>query len=780
MVLINLNAKFNEIKEAITNMPFSDVQLSDSFKTEYAHYISKAKPNGYASIEWSDFSAKITTTSGKVIFLTNFWFYIAAELSTYLDGLSEHKRVFKEIFAGNDLKEVALSLKDQLTQDYENKIRNYFTANSISDEDYQNFLQFLTDYTTWGGGKSIDRNDYYVSPLLQAGNLLAETQSAIAEIAKQFSESRSVKDKFEPIFLSSKSSPIIKDKSSSDTQLISNNIISKFIFDTIKFLIDNDVEQPLFNCLIRKYRDLDEPQNCNLEYAGYRLTSMFKVSKSLLSPEELESGGKPRFILEPLQINSDSLFYYLSTEWTNGRDSRLDILNFIEIFNSLYDGYKVSTDNELYLLTTTYSNTKNLTLLSKPFLLLAGISGTGKTRFVREQAKMTGSLSETYCLTSVRPDWHEPSDLLGYISRLSGHAQYVTTDVLKFIAKAWRAIIDADLDIVVGQDNRLSVLGNKEYLEQIRPYWLCLDEMNLAPVEQYFADYLSILETREWQWTDDEFDYRCDAILKPTVFNQVADIAELRHELGFEDGIYDEVWALFCQHGMSLPFNLIVAGTVNMDETTHGFSRKVIDRALSFDFGDFFPNDFDHFFNPVVQHKTLSYPIYSQANRNDLPAIDSTGQKSIAFLKAVNHILDNTPFKLAFRALNELLLSVISTNPTSDVELQAVWDDSLMCKVLPRIDGDHDKLMLIQQSNDSNQLSADGILSDTVLTELSKVLKSTLSEIWDQPESRPDLYRQAVSDTQSDTQIRIACRSKAKLEWMQQRLQRSGFTSFWP
>nr|WP_241878509.1 hypothetical protein [Psychrobacter sp. PraFG1]UNK05010.1 hypothetical protein MN210_13285 [Psychrobacter sp. PraFG1] len=130
--------------------------------------------------------------------------------------------------------------------------------------------------------------------------------------------------------------------------------------------------------------------------------------------------------------------------------------------------------------------------------------------------------------------------------------------------------------------------------------------------------------------------------------------------------------------------------------------------------------------------------------------------------------------------MNELLLSVISTNPTSDVELQAVWDDFLMCKVLPRIDGDHDKLMLIQQSNDSNQLSADGILSDTLLTELSTVLKRSLSEIWDQPEARPDLYRQAVSDTQSDTRIGIACRSKAKLEWMQQRLQRSGFTSFWP
>src|SRR5699024_4261000 len=121
---------------------------------------------------------------------------------------------------------------------------------------------------------------------------------------------------------------------------------------------------------------------------------------------------------------------------------------------------------------------------------------------VREQSKLTGSLSDTYCLTSVRPDWHEPSDVLGYISRLGGdgNAEYITTDVLQFIAKAWRAIIDTELELKVDDDCRLTVTGDKEQLNQVLPYWLCLDEMNLAPVEQYFADYLSVLETREWQW----------------------------------------------------------------------------------------------------------------------------------------------------------------------------------------------------------------------------------------------------------------------------------------
>jgi len=416
----------------------------------------------------------------------------------------------------------------------------------------------------------------------------------------------------------------------------------------------------------------------------------------------------------------------------------------------------------------------NLTTLSKPFLLLAGISGTGKTRFVREQVKMTGSLSETYCLTSVRPDWHEPSDILGYISRLSNNgAEYVTTEVLQFMAKAWRAIIDADLELQI-IDDRLMVSGDQAQLDSVLPYWLCLDEMNLAPVEQYFADYLSVLETREWCWDDEQFYYCCDPLLKSATIAQLSDQAKvsLRNTLGFEDRGYDTAWDLFCTHGLGLPFNLVVAGTVNMDETTHGFSRKVIDRALSFDFGEFFPNDFAHFFAPTVQHKALSYPIYSVAKQQFLPEIDSSGSKSIEFLEAVNSVLDNSPFKLAFRALNELLLAVITSAPSETIQLQAVWDDFLMQKVLPRIDGDYDKLAASTRADSNNEQS--------LLTELALVLEQQLADIWptestaEQP--RPDLYRESLDGST----LYVTCRSQTKLAWMQQRLQRSGFTSFWP
>lgn len=424
--------------------------------------------------------------------------------------------------------------------------------------------------------------------------------------------------------------------------------------------------------------------------------------------------------------------------------------------------------------------------LSKPFLLLAGISGTGKTRFVREQAKATGSLAETYCLTPVRPDWHEPSDLLGYISRLSGEAEYIATDVLRFLAKAWRAKLNADLSIDTdvtdeGHGEYLNVSGSAEELSAIPPYWLCLDEMNLAPVEQYFSDYLSILETCEWRWDGERFKYFSDPLLKAATLQQLEESGreKLRKDLGFEGEEYDRLWSLICEHGMGIPFNLIVAGTVNMDETTHGFSRKVIDRALSFDFGEFFPNDFDAFYKPKTSNKNLTYPIYSHANKAQgrLPEkSDPKGLKSIAFLSNVNRILKGTPFELAYRALNELLLAVICEQPAEESELQAVWDDFLMCKVLPRIEGDADKL------GDA----------PSILERLKKLLEREFSEIWNSEldehgrfkyPARSDLYRQnIVADEAKENEkvIRIACRSKSKIQWMQKRLVSPGFTSFWP
>jgi hypothetical protein len=414
---------------------------------------------------------------------------------------------------------------------------------------------------------------------------------------------------------------------------------------------------------------------------------------------------------------------------------------------------EIYADVQFKMKKTIDTNNKEFTKsqsLPKPFLLLAGISGTGKSRFVRKQAEATSNGKANFELVSVRPDWHEPSDLLGYVSRLGKDgAEYVVTPVLKFMVKAWLDIIDtADAQS-----------WTPKSFEQISPFWLCLDEMNLAPVEQYFADYLSVIETRDWQ----EGEYRCDPLLKKDVFEQLtqAALVKLQVELGLAG--HDALWQYFLTNGIGIPFNLIVAGTVNMDETTHGFSRKVIDRALSFDFGEFFPNDVEEFFEAKHQPKAFSYPIHSQARLAMFASVtaDSDAVKTKAFFNAINKVLKNTPFELAYRAFNELCLSVISFAPKNEFELAAVFDDFLMCKVLPRIEGDDDKLLGGQEQN--------------LLEQLEAVLAVQLTDIWQG--TRPDLLREVIK--QPAQVIPVACRSKGKLTRMKQLLE-SGFTSFWP
>ncbi len=446
--------------------------------------------------------------------------------------------------------------------------------------------------------------------------------------------------------------------------------------------------------------------------------------------------------------------YYPADQLPSSQELEQDLLELMSYYAELEPAWKELSVYEETIEKLVHSESTvplETTQLPKPFMLLAGISGTGKTRFVRQQAKRHCNHLSNYCLVSVRPDWHEPSDLLGYISRLGDKGpRFIVSDLLRFMVQAW---IES-AQVITSDEIHLKPLS------QIKPYWLCLDEMNLAPVEQYFSDYLSILETREWNGEQ----YRCDPLLKPIIFRELgADGRQaLKQSLGLNDDS-SSLWEYFCQHGITIPPNLLVAGTVNMDETTHGFSRKVIDRAFTIDFGEFFPNDFQQYFKAENRAKTLTFSQLSSASQQQFTnvAADSEGTRSIAFLEAINSGLKNTPFELAYRALNELLLSIICFKPENDTELQSVWDDFLMSKILPRIEGDSDKLL------DNGEGS--------LLTSLQDVLSEQLADIWD--ESRPDLLREPVAGKET---MWVPCRSQQKLSWMISQLETNGFTAFWP
>ncbi|MDO4211177.1 MAG: hypothetical protein Q4D23_05615 [Bacteroidales bacterium] len=373
---------------------------------------------------------------------------------------------------------------------------------------------------------------------------------------------------------------------------------------------------------------------------------------------------------------------------------------------------------------------------SKPFLLLAGISGTGKSRIVRELARACweeGSAEyeehkpRNFEMVQVKPNWHDSSELLGYVSRIGADKDgngvtFVAGDFLKFIARAWE--------------------------EPDVPYFLCLDEMNLAPVEQYFAEYLSVVESRKASAEGVMTDPILKKSIEPWYFNLCA-------ELTTDDDLRQQ----FLNKGICIPQNLIVIGTVNMDETTFSFSRKVLDRAMTIEM-----NEVDLEGGLTKRHEQIGKLGIAELVGSAVEGVDvyaahkNVCDKVIAYLKVVNDRLDGTPFKIAYRTRNEFLLYVVNNLPYSKNEegeeldqnfvIARALDEITNMKILSRIEGDETKV------------------SEKFLKGLSDAIKEQLELVCN------DLFNK------DDAEKEYQSISLAKLDEMTKKLV-SGYTSFW-
>ncbi|WP_299369296.1 AAA family ATPase [uncultured Porphyromonas sp.] len=378
---------------------------------------------------------------------------------------------------------------------------------------------------------------------------------------------------------------------------------------------------------------------------------------------------------------------------------------------------------------------------SKPFLLLAGISGTGKSRIVRELARSCWDKdSEEYKaqkprnfeMIQVKPNWHDSSELFGYVSRISGNAKYIAGDFLKFITHAW--------------ENWLS--NNK------MPYFLCLDEMNLAPVEQYFAEYLSVVESRKL----DAGTIKSDPLIKKDAdgFHDLID-----RQLAWKP---QEVHDMYEKDGICLPPNLIVVGTVNMDETTFSFSRKVLDRAMTIEMNEvnLWGGLNDRY--ESIEQQSVETLIGTAVEGVDVYAShQAVCDTCLTYLQKVNKELEDTPFKVAYRTRNEVLLYVVNNLPYNqsadgtalpqEYVIARALDEITNMKILSRIEGDESKVRKDR------------------LDRLVETIREGL-------ESISGCQYGAESMERDDSQVEKSI-SIAKLEEMTKKLTDSGYTSYW-
>ena len=384
---------------------------------------------------------------------------------------------------------------------------------------------------------------------------------------------------------------------------------------------------------------------------------------------------------------------------------------------------RLHTSNEI--VSTSYLSA----LRSKPFLILAGISGTGKSRIVREFAYMTcpkelqdedGTTPGNYCMIEVKPNWHDSTELLGYYSAMNH--EYMFTKFDRFVVKAWL---------------------NKDV-----PFFVCLDEMNLAPVEQYFAEFLSVLETRS---RDQEGNIASGALIESQYFD---DSSKMAQELGLDKAT--DQWAIkvrehIVKDGLTLPPNLMIIGTVNMDDTTYQFSRKVIDRAMTIEMnGGELKNMFGNSKNLQYRADPIGLSAFKARYLNADEVIDvhtdfANRIKEVLPQKIedLNKILEYTPFQVSYRVLNELVIYTGVLLDEAKIKAEEIdfeqiaakaFDQITLMKILPRIEGDEDMFIRGGQN---------------VLDHLQSLFASESA-------------------------------SHKKLTEMKERLDRTGFTRFWP
>lgn len=337
-----------------------------------------------------------------------------------------------------------------------------------------------------------------------------------------------------------------------------------------------------------------------------------------------------------------------------------------------------------------------LCLKTKPFVILAGTSGTGKTKLVK---LFSESIGAEYKLVSVRPDWSDSSDLFGHTNL---HGTFVPGAITEYVKAA------------IGEPRK--------------PYILCLDEMNLARVEYYFSDFLSLIETRK--------------LVNGRVVTDPINIDEAGHE----------------RYGtLYIPDNLYFIGTVNMDETTYPFSKKVLDRANTIEFSevDLLPS-FDaekYEVNPIVVDNDFLATKYLTLLKDIDESQRTIAMKVCTELQVINDILKKANAHVGYRVRDEVVFYMLNNDEYKLLEYENALDFEIMQKILPRIQGSTQSIKdllveLFQKcAGDYSSFS-----QDCIWLQMKDYLKNKAS---------------------------IYPKSAEKICYMMRRFEEDGFTSYW-
>lgn len=318
-------------------------------------------------------------------------------------------------------------------------------------------------------------------------------------------------------------------------------------------------------------------------------------------------------------------------------------INYLKKYYDSKNNSNIEINEMKHCTKNTYLNIYKISLLAKPFVILTGNSGTGKTRIAMQFAnyleKKNEAGSTNHLLIPVGADWTDNTKILGFYNPLK--KEYQSTPVLDFI-------------LLAEQNPAI-------------PFFLILDEMNLSHVERYFSDFLSAMESGE-------------------------PIPLYKKDEETDSAIPEKI---------TLPQNLFVTGTVNIDETTYMFSPKVLDRANVIEFKPEMKAVLDNVLSESEKDEMKPaepgtaegfMELASKVRSNAIPTeLQSELKKIKPVLEAVYKILEKSGFEFAFRTAKEIRLYAFASYETcrdkTEFNVNSVIDQQIVQKILPKIHG---------------------------------------------------------------------------------------------
>lgn len=344
-----------------------------------------------------------------------------------------------------------------------------------------------------------------------------------------------------------------------------------------------------------------------------------------------------------------------------------------------------------------FSQTQILNFLAliktRDLIILAGDSGSGKTSLVRAVADSIGGRCT---IIPVKPNWTGPEDLLGYYNPIE--KKYHATPFLLALQAAER-----EPDI---------------------PHFICLDEMNLARVEYYFSDFLSLLEDREntpeilLYSSDEEQHVVVEQSLFLAIEEEVRNRTGLNLDVTFFDilknekandllhklGGFKDAESVLRHHArlrrsmsgllripckISFPKNVWIIGAINIDETTHYLSPKVLDRAHILRFRNPMLMDWEVIEQELEQFDfdiDLPVCLYPEdlGSRKSYPAYDRKEENAVFLTKIAKDYLDALGIEFGLRAIRQSL-GYLQATQTFGMEPLLAFDHLIQQKILPKM-----------------------------------------------------------------------------------------------